>query len=80
MTQENEIRQELREMVLRQVEEINSAVGGAMLYVSEWAGLFALYGRPSSCERDRLMMCVVADVDGLARLWLRLAKGMEVRV
>ena len=64
----------LREMILRQIAEVNEAVGKQLLYVNECAGHLFLYGNPGGGHIDRLMACVSLDVEGLAGLWYRLEK------
>ena len=77
MTQVEKIRRKLRDMVLEQVEKVNRSVSDRMLYVTEGAGLFMLFGRPAPKAKDRLMSCVSADIDGFAKLWLRLNQAAE---
>ena len=67
----------LREMILRQIAEVNEAVGKQLLYVNECAGHLFLYGNPGGGHIDRLMACVPLDVEGLARLWYRLSEGIR---
>ena len=70
----------LMERARELVNSINRAAGAAILYLSDCAGLWMLFGRPSEEDVDRMLMHGFSSVGDLSRLVMRLEKEMEVMV
>ena len=70
----------LMERARELVDSINRAAGVAILYLSDCAGLWMLFGRPSEEDVDRMLMHGFSSVGDLSRLVMRLEKEMEVMV
>ena len=70
----------LMERARELVNSINRAAGVAVLYLSDCAGLWMLFGRPSEEDVDRMLMHGFSSVGDLSRLVMRLEKEMEVMV
>lgn len=71
----------LRSQARRLIDYINGVVGRAMLYYTENAGtgMWFLYGRPSEDAIDRLLLHGATNVDGFARLVVRLQEQCSDR-
>ena len=59
------------------VGDFNATVGADVLYLAQYADMWVLYGRPDAEAADKRLLWGCADVDGLARLVLRLENGMR---
>lgn len=70
----------LMERARELVNSINRVAGEAILYLSECANMWMLFGRPSEEDVDRMLMHGFTDAEDLARLVVRLEKEMEVMV
>ena len=70
----------LMERARELVNSINRVAGEAILYLSECANMWMLFGRPSEEDVDRMLMHGFSSVGDLARLVMRLEKEMEVMV
>ena len=70
----------LRRLVRVLVARINAAAGWDMLYLTECAGVWFLYGRVRKSGIDKLLLRGYMDVDELTRLVVRLQDEMEVKI
>ena len=70
----------LMERARELVNSINRVAGEAILYLSECANMWMLFGRPSEEDVDRMLMHGFSSVGDLARLVMRLEKEMEVMI
>ena len=59
------------------VSGFNAAVGADVLYLTRYADMWVLYGRPDEETADKRLLWGCADVDGLARLVIRLEDEMK---
>ena len=57
------------------VAHVNRVSGEALLYLSECAGMWMLFGRPDEEAVDKLLLHGFTDAEDLARLVVRLEKG-----
>ncbi len=56
---------------------INRVAGEALLYLSECAGMWMLFGRPDEESVDKLLLHGFNDAEDLARLVMRLENEMR---
>ena len=59
------------------VTHVNRAAEEEMLYLSECAGVWFLFGRPDKGSIDKLLLYGFCDVEDLSRLVIRLEDGMN---
>jgi hypothetical protein len=68
----------LRSTVKGLVECFNRTVGEDVLYYTECANFWRLFGRPTEYDADKLLADGLVTVEGLARLVCRLQNEMGV--
>ena len=59
------------------VAHVNRVAGEALLYLSECAGMWMLFGRPDEESVDKLLLHGFTDAEDLARLVMRLENEMR---
>lgn len=59
------------------VGDFNATVGADVLYLTRYADMWVLYGRPDEEAADKRLLWGCADVEGLARLVIKLENGMR---
>ena len=68
----------LMERARRLVAYVNETAGEALLYLTECASVWMLFGRPDEMHMDKLLMHGFTDAEDLARLVIRLEREVLV--